>query len=592
MFEREQEAVEEQIRSYCSASGIPLAEVKWLPIPFSGEWGMSTSFFAAAAAEARTGKAAGQPVPQRAQELAEGVKSALGVPPGFSRVEAVKGYLNLYFSAGEYARRVVDEAIAKGERFGAGRSHGEQVMVEFSHPNTHKAFHVGHLRGTILGEALCRILSFAGYDVVRANYPGDMGLHVIKWLWAYLKYHNGEEPEGDITNWMGQVYADATHRLEEEPSLEAEVRAVYARWDLRDPEIVTLWQRTREWSLEGFRQMYDALGVTFDVYYFNSGEEEIGKEIVEELVSGGIATDERPQGGAVVVKIDEKLGLSKEMYRTAVILRSDGTALYATEDLSLTLHKFRDYPDLARSIYVVDVRQSLHFTQVFKILEIARHEEAKKSLHVSYELVTLPGNVVMSSREGTVVLLEDLIREAISRAYAVVKEKNPALTEHQMQSVANAVGLGALKYPMVARENTRLVTFDWESALDFSGQAAPYVQYAHVRCNSILRKAAELTDPRTGTTFDYELHPAEVELIELLSRFPAEVQRAAAEYKPLIVANLAYEIARAFTTFYDQCPVIQAIGPVRRARLRLVDAARHSLANALRLLGIEAPEVM
>jgi arginyl-tRNA synthetase len=591
MFEREQQELEEQIRSYCAAKELPLAEVKWLPIPFSGEWGISTSFFAAAAAEARSAQAPGKPVPQRAQELAEAVKSGLGLPAGFSRVEAVKGYLNLYYSTSEYARRVVDEAVEKGDGFGAGDSKKQQVMVEFSHPNTHKAFHVGHLRGTILGEALCRILAFAGYDVVRANYPGDMGLHVIKWLWGYLKFHNGEEPETDITNWMGTVYADATHRLEDDPSLEAEVRAVYARWDRREPEIVDLWQRTRAWSLEGFRQMYDALEVSFDAYYFNSGEEESGKEIVEELVSRGIAIDERPQGGAVVVKIDERLGLSKEMYRTAVILRSDGTALYATEDLGLTLHKFRDYPRLARSIYVVDVRQSLHFTQVFKILEIAGYEEAGKSLHVSYELVTLPGNVVMSSREGTVVLLEDLIREATSRAYAVVKEKNPALTEEQMQSVAKAVGLGALKYPMVARENTRLVTFDWESALDFSGQAAPYIQYANVRCNSILRKAGEAGDSES-VAFGHDLHPAEIELIELISRFPAEVQRAAAEYKPLIVANLAYEIARAFTTFYDQCPVIQAETYTRQARLRLVSAARHSMVNALRLLAIEAPEVM
>jgi arginyl-tRNA synthetase len=591
MFEREQQAIEEQIRSYCSANDLPLADVKWLPIPFSGEWGMSTSFFAAAAAEARSERAPGKPVPQRAQELAEAVKSALGLPAGFGRVEAVKGYLNLYFSTSEYARRVVDEAVERGEHFGVGDSKGQQVMVEFSHPNTHKAFHVGHLRGTILGEALCRILAFAGYEVVRANYPGDMGLHVIKWLWGYLKYHNGEEPETDITNWMGKVYADATHRLDEDPSLEAEVRAVYSRWDRRDPEIVDLWKRTREWSLEGFRQMYSALDVSFDAYYFNSGEEESGKEVVEELVSRGIAIDERPQGGAVIVKIDEQLGLSKEMYRTAVILRSDGTALYATEDLGLALHKFHDYPRMTRSIYVVDVRQSLHFTQVFKILEIAGFEEAGKSMHVSYELVTLPGNVVMSSREGTVVLLEDLIREAISRAYAVVREKNPSLTDEQMQSVAKAVGLGALKYPMVARENTRLVTFDWDSALDFSGQAAPYIQYAHVRCNSILRKAGD-AGKGGAAAFSHDMHPAEIELIELMSRFPAEVQRAAAEYKPLIVANLAYEIARAFTTFYDQCPVIQAEPPVRQSRLKLVSAVRHSLANALRLLAIEAPEVM
>jgi arginyl-tRNA synthetase len=598
MFETEQGALETHIREYCSANAIPLGEVRWLPIPFAGEWGVSTSFFAAAAAEAKMGKGPGGPVPKRAQEIADAVRSALGASEGFSRVEALNGYLNLYFSTAEYARRVVDEAVEKGVDFGAGGAKGQQLMVEFSHPNTHKAFHVGHLRGTILGDALCRILEFAGHEVIRANYPGDMGLHVIRWLWAYLKYHNGEEPEADITNWMGKVYADAIRRLEENPEFEAEVRAVYARWDRRDPEIVALWQRTRQWSLDGFNQMYEALDIRFDVYYFNSQEEEVGKEIVEELISSGIAIDERAQGGAVLVKIDEILGLRKEMYRTAVILRSDGTALYATEDLALTLHKFRDHPGLARSIYVVDVRQSLHFTQVFKILEIARFEEAKKSLHVSYELVTLPGNVVMSSREGTVVLLEDLIREAILRAYGVVKEKNPALTEEQMQSVAKAVGLGALKYPMLARENTRLVTFDWESALDFSGQAAPYVQYAQVRCNSILRKAgvdggeADSKQADKGVFFAYELHTAEVELIELISRFPVEVQRAAAEYKPLIIANLAYELAKAFTSFYDQCPVIQADPPLRDSRLRLVTAARNTMVNALRLLGIEAPEVM
>ena len=269
------------------------------------------------------------------------------------------------------------------------------------------------------------MLAFSGYEVVHADYPGDMGLHVIKWLWAYLKYHAGEEPEIDITQWMGKVYADAARRLEENPDLEAEVRAVYARWDKRDPEIVALWQKKREWSLEGFRQMYAALDIHFDKYYFNSEEEEPGKEIVEELVRNGIATDERQQGGAVLVKIDEVLGLTKEQYRTTVILRSDGTALYATEDLALMLHKFRDYPDLARSVYVVDVRQSLHFTQIFKIMEIAGYEQARKCVHVAYELVTLPGNVVVSSREGTVVLLEDLLREAIDGQKKKPKRKTP-----------------------------------------------------------------------------------------------------------------------------------------------------------------------
>ncbi len=594
MFNDIQQRIEGKIKAICAAKDIALAELAWKPIPFAGEWGISTSFFQTAADEARAGRGAGKPVPLRAQELAESVKVQMGSVEGVSRVEAVKGYLNVYFETAAYARRVVDSVLASGADFGRGAAKGQSLMVEFSHPNTHKAFHVGHLRGTILGEALCRILEFAGYEVVRANYPGDMGLHVIRWLWGYLKYHNGEQPETDITNWMGKVYAEATKRLEENSELEAEVRAIYARWDRRDPEIVNLWERTRQWSLEGFLQMYDVLDIRFDKYYFNSEEEQPGKRIVEELVKQGIATDERPQGGAVVVKIDELLGLKKEQYRTAVILRSDETALYATEDLALVQHKFRDYPHLAKSIYVVDVRQSLHFTQVFKILEIAGYEHADKCAHVSYELVTLPGNVVMSSREGTVVLLENLIREAIDRAREEARKKNPNLSEEQLESVAKAVGLGALKYPMLARENTKLVTFDWKSALDFNGQAAPYIQYAHVRCNSILRKAnAERSTLNVQrSTFDYALDPSEIELIETISRFPAEVQRAAEEYKPLIIATHGYEIAKAFASFYDKCPVIQAEEKIRAARLELVMAAKQAMANALYLLGIQAPDVM
>ncbi|MBE3038057.1 MAG: arginine--tRNA ligase [Chloroflexi bacterium] len=588
MFQTERQIIETKIKTFCAANGIPLAALEWKPIPFSGEWGFSTSFFGTAAAEARLGKKV--VVAQRAQEIAEQVKGQIDVP-GLSHVEAVKGYLNLYFDTQEYTRRVVDTVLEQKNRFGSGPATGQRVMIEFSQPNTHKAFHVGHLRGTILGDAICRILEFAGNEVVRANYPGDMGLHVIKWLWGYLKFHNGEEPATDITKWMGEVYAEAAHRVEENPDLEAELRSLYARWDQRDPEIVALWERTREWSLEGFRQMYAALDVRFDVYYFNSQEEKPGKEVVEELVRRGIATDERAQGGAVIVKIDEVLGLNKEQFRTAVVLRSDGTALYATEDLTLVLHKFRDYPDLAKSVYVVDVRQSLHFTQVFKILEIAGHAQAQKCSHVSYELVTLPGNVVVSSREGTVVLLEDLLREATTRARAEAHKKNPSLTEAQLESVAKAVGLGALKYPILARENTKMVTFDWQTALDFNGQAAPYIQYAHVRCNSILRKAGGLPDVGRST-FDYELNPAEIQLIDMISRFPGEVQRAAAEYKPLAIASIAYDIAKAFAGFYDACPVVQAEPQVRAARLRLVAATRQTLANSLALLGITAPEVM
>lgn len=587
MFESEQHKLAAQIHDYLADNDLPDLPITWSWIPFSGHWGISTSFFQAAAQEARQGKKVH--VPQRAQEIAEAVAAHLGVPEGFEKIEAVKGYLNVYFSSQAYARRVMDTILSAGAEYGSGAPKNEQVMVEFSQPNTHKAFHVGHLRSAILGDVLSRIMQAAGYDVVRANYPGDMGLHVIKWLWNYMSFHAGERPGQDITEWMGKLYAEANRRLEEKPELEAEVRALYARWDSGDPEVVKTWKETRQWSLDGFNSMYDKLGIRFDKYYFNSQMEKPGKAVVAELVEKGIAQDERPEG-PVIVKLDDLLGNTAEKYRVLVVLRSDGTALYATEDLALAKQKNADYPNMTRYLYVVDVRQSLHFTQVFKALELAGYQWAERLQHVAYELVNLPGNVVMASREGTVVLLEDLIREATRRALEVVEQKNPELSAEQKLRIAEAVGIGAIKYPIIARENTRLVTFDWEAALDFNGQAAPYIQYAYVRASSILRKQGG--GMPEAVTPQHELTEQEIQLVDLISRLPKEVQRAAEDFRPLAIANLAYDMARAFNDFYNQCPVLQAAPDVRAARLRLVAAARQALVNSLALMGITAPEAM
>lgn len=587
MFEQEQNFILQQIQTFCSQKDLPQPNLQWTWIPFAGQWGISTSFFQLAAAEAKLGKKVN--VPQRAQELATAIAEYLGQPAGFSKIEAVRGYLNLYFSTAEYTRRVVDLILQQGQHFGQGEPNGQRVMVEFSQPNTHKAFHVGHLRSAILGDVIARILEMAGYDVIRANYPGDIGLHVVKWLWNYMKFHQGERPDKDVTHWMGQIYAEASKRLEENPEFETEVRAVYARWDQRDPEIVRLWEETRQWSLDGFNEMYDLLDIRFDRYYFNSMVEHPGKQVVQELIDKNIARDERPEG-PVIVKLDELLGSKGEKYRVLVVLRSDNTALYATEDLALAIRKFNDYPEMTQSLYVVDVRQSLHFQQVFKTLELAGYPWAPRCQHIPYELVTLPGNVAMASREGTVVLLEDLIREATNRALEVVRLKNPDLPEAQHQAIAKAVALGAIRYPFVARENTKVVTFDWESALNFEGQAAPYIQYAYVRAGSILRKVGgELPASQEPA---YELSNAEVQLVDILTRLPAEVQRAAQEFRPLGLANLAYDLARAFNDFYNQCPVLQTEEPVRAMRLRLVAAARVAIGNCLRVLGIIAPEAM
>lgn len=587
MFEVEQKTIEKKIRAFCTEKGLPEPAFQWSWIPFSGHWGISTSFFQLAAQEARL---SGQKtdINQRAQQIAIELAAYLGQPEGFTRIEPVKGYLNLYFSTEEYARRVVDAVLDQGPDFGRSPRTGKRVMVEFSQPNTHKAFHVGHLRNVMVGDAVCNILDFSGDDVVRANYIGDIGLHVIKWLWNYMKYHQDEQPPAaNKTRWMGDLYAEAEHHFEESPQAEAEVRALFVRWDQRDPEVVALWEKTRQWSLDGFSEVYSLLGVRFDHIYFESEVEEPGKKLVDVLIQRGIARDERPDG-AVIIPLDEILG-TKEKFRVLVVLRSDGTSLYATKDIPLAIKKFEQY-SLDRSIYVIDVRQSLYLQQIYKTLELMGYPWAKDCYHLAYEIVNLPGNVTMSSRDGTVVLLEDLVREATRRALEIVKTKNPDLSPDMQSKIASAVALGAIKYPMISRDNTKIVTFDWEAALDFNGQAAPYIQYAFVRANSILRKLGK--EIPSSLTPAYELSPAEIELIDLISRLPKEIKRAAADYRPLYLANIAYEIASAFNDFYNQCPVLQAEEPVRSMRLRLVAAARQCIENVLGILGITAPQAM
>lgn len=591
MFLSEQSAAEQRIIDYFKKLNLPIDSVQWNWIPFSGQWGISTSFFQAAALEARQ-KGAGGNVGQRANEMAAEVAKEMFEPDGslligFEKVEAVKAYLNLFFSTSSYANRVVDTVLAEKEQFGRSPRNHQRVMVEFSQPNTHKAFHVGHLRNVILGNSVCNILDSAGYDVIRANYIGDIGLHVIKWLWNYLTYHKGEEPGEDRYRWMTDLYTEADRRYNDDPEAEPQVRALFARWDARDPELVKLWEQTRQWSLEGFDQIYKTLGVPFDHYYYESEVEESGKVYVEEMIKKGIARDERPDG-AVIVPLDELAG-TKEKYRVLVILRSDGTSLYSTKDLPLAVKKFEMF-HLDKSVYVIDVRQSLYMQQIYKTLELMGYDFAKKCYHLAYEIVNLPGNVTMSSRDGTVVLLEDLINEATSRALQIVKEKNPDLSPKDQETVARMVALGGIKYSMLSRDNTKIVTFDWETALTFEGQAAPYIQYAFVRANSILRKAGQQI-PAEGKG-DFELSPQEVQLIDLISRFSNEVTRAAAEYKPMMVANYAFSLAQAFNDFYNVCPVLTAETPVRDFRLRLTAAARQAISNSLSLLGIDCPEVM
>ena len=585
MFDKEKALVEEKILDILTKNGIAASALIWSWIPFSGHWGLATSFFKIASENAQY--KSDLPVPKRAEEITDLIQKNLALPKEFEKIEAVKGYLNLYFNSGVYSRKIVQMVFEDGDHFGEGSAE-QTIMVEYSQPNTHKAFHVGHLRNMVLGNSVCRILEHAGNRVIKANYIGDIGLHVIKWLWNYMNYHQAEvPPENGKTHWMGNIYSEAIRRLEENPDLEIQVRDLFKLWDDGDPDITSLWQKTRAWSLEAFADIYKLLGIEFDKVYFESEVEHSGKEIVQQLIDRGIAKDERPDG-AVVVDIDEILGVENQ-YRVAVILRSDGTSLYSTKDLSLAIKKFQEF-NLDQSVYVIDVRQSLYMKQIFKIIDLLKYPWAEKCYHLAYEIVNLPGNVTIASREGTVVLLEDLIAEAEKRANAVVEIKNPELDSDLKIMVARKIALGALKYSLLSRDNTKVITFDWDTAMDVNGQAAPYIQYAYVRANSILKKVHFSIPP--DEDFGYTLSEQEIELINMFSQFPQEVERAAKDMRPLLIANFAYEIAKTFSSFYNMCPVLNAEPGIRNFRLRLVAAARQVIAISLGLLGIDVPDVM
>jgi arginyl-tRNA synthetase len=585
MFEKEKKILDSKIKKILEERNLPNTDLKWSSIPFSGHWGLSTSFFNLHAEEAKIKE--GINIRESAAGTASYVEARIGEIPGFYNFESINGYLNCYFDPTHYSERILNQILTEKDNYGSGDS-TQTVMVEFSQPNTHKAFHVGHLRNMVLGDAVCRMLEFAGNDVIRANYIGDIGLHVIKWLWNYMKFHPGETPpEEGITRWMGDLYAESIRHLEENAELDAEVRDLFRRWDEKEPAIVELWERTRQWSLDAFTEVYELLDIRFDKVYLESEVEDSGKQIVEQLIKAGIAKDERPEG-AVIVDLDEVLG-TENKHRVLVILRSDGTSLYSTKDLSLAIKKFEEYP-LDQSVYVIDVRQSLYMQQIFKTLELLGYEWAKSCYHLAYEIVNLPGNVTIASREGTVVLLEDLIAEAEKRARSIVEEKNPELEENAKGEIARKVALGALKYSLLSRDNTKVITFDWESAMDVNGQAAPYIQYAFVRANSILRKV-HFSIPENVES-GYTLSEAEIELIDTLSRFPQEVEKSAKEMRPLLIANYAYDLAKAFSNFYNQCPVLTAEAQIRDFRLALTAASKQVIQNSLSLLGIQIPEVM
>jgi arginyl-tRNA synthetase len=718
---READAARAAINAALAERGLtPRGPIDIRPVPFAGTWGVATPIAHQLAGELAmadleaSGKLeglskkeakqlAGAATREMAQSLATEIAEKVGASNSFAKVEAANGFINIYFDANAIAGQLVSTVLSEGVDYGKGEPRLERVLVEHSQPNTHKSFHVGHLRNSCLGIAVSNILEGAGYSLSRATYIGDIGMHVVKCLWCYQTFHKGEEPRDPQQKgrWLGQIYTESNQRLNirkevidflsllikedkafvaaidrllkylvragadgediayllgrviqnnpldpeqlrdpsviirfwpilgdhlrdvverpeliaepvgdepeptttpeerletwqelasqiewfvQEPQWRDEVRQLFQRWEAKDPTFVALWEETREWSLADFRRIFAELGADFDIWFFESEVEEKGREIVRELLRKGIA--EVGEGGVTVVKIDEQLGLMDETYRTMPVLRSDGTTLYSTKDLELTRLKFEDL-HIDRAIWVVDVRQSLYFQQIFKILELWGFEQAKDAHHLGYEMVVLPEGVI-SSRKGNAPAYDDVRDLVLARAAEIIAEKNAEMPVEARATVAKQVGIGSLKYAMLARDNNKTVTFDLDEALSFDGHSAPYIQYAHARACRILEYAKE----RSAAVQFNSLEPEELSLLQLIAQLPEDVQRAAEQFKPLLIANYVYDVAKAFSDFYHACPVLHSEEPVRSARLALVDATRQTLANGLALLGIEAPAVM
>jgi arginyl-tRNA synthetase len=553
----------------------------------------------------RLAKALRSAPPKLAAELAAKL-DAEHRGPLIAEATAAGPYLNLKLHPHE-AARILLSPWARGER-PSYPSTDVKIMVEYSQPNTHKAFHVGHLRNVCLGDSIVQLLRATGHEVVAANYLGDVGTHVAKCLWGLEALVDEPPPAEGRGEWLGEIYARAAMQLEDwetagnagDADAAAKYAAARARMseilkgiETRDPIYHQQWLRTRQWSLDEFDQIYAWAGVHFDRVFYESEVDEPGLALVDEFLAKGVFVESR---GAVGIENPEMPHMPFFMLR-----KSDGTGLYATKDLALARMKFEEF-GIDRSIYVVDARQSDHFKQVFSTLKKMGFAQAELCEHVGYEMVELPDGA-MSSRKGNVILFRAL-REQLAAAldrkfFAELRAEWPA---EEIETAIHQVSLGAIKYGMLARDNNQKIVFDMDKWTDVQGgDGGPTLQYVCARTNSLLRKAEErgmildeaLLRGEVATAPGTLAEPAERALMQALIGLPSVVAHAAAALRPTGVCGQLYVIAKAYNRFQQECNVIhQSDRDVVQARLLLVLATREALRWGLSLLGIPAPARM
>ena len=505
--------------------------------------------------------------------------------PEISGFNAVQGFLNLSLS-NVYWLETLQEVVAN-DSFGALPKTGRRIMVEFSSPNTNKPLHLGHIRNNLLGAGVSELLKAAGNEVIKATLVNDRGVHICKSMYAWEKLFNGATPQstgkkGD--HLVGDCYVAYAKLEKEHPEVIDDVHDMLVKWEEGDKHVRELWQMMNGWVFDGFEQTYKALGISFDRTYYEHDTYLLGKELVQKGLDMGVLV--RDPDGSVWCDLTAD-GLDRKL-----LLRSDGTSVYMTQDLGTAERRFAEYK-LDSHIYVVGNEQDYHFKVLKLVLAKLGFDWADQIYHLSYGMVELPEGK-MKSREGTVVDADDLIEKMYQEAKATSEAsgKLEGIPEEEKERLYHMIGLGALKYFILKVDPKKTMLFDPKESIDFNGNTGPFIQYTHARICSILRKAAEAgIDP--AVAFDAVLSPKEVRLVKLIASYPQKVAEAAEALSPAVLANFSYDLAKEFNQYYHDTPVLkEPDAGLLRMRLSLISTLARTLRSAMGILGIELPERM
>ena len=508
--------------------------------------------------------------------IAESLKESFQTDDVVCEVSAVNGYLNFKINKTGFVKGTLDKIFKEKDGYGSAEiGAGKTICIDYSSINIAKPFHIGHLSTTVLGGALYRIFNYLGYKVVGINHLGDYGTQFGKLISAYKRWGDKETVEKGGIRALNELYVRFHKEAEENPEYDDEARAYFKKIETGDKECLALFKWFKELTLKDVQKIYDMLDIRFDSYAGESFYSDKMQPIVDELKEKGLLTESR---GAQVVDLEE-YGMPP-----CIILKSDGSSLYATRDMAAANYRKNTY-DFDKCLYVVAYQQNLHFKQFFKVLELMGKDWAKNLVHVAYGMVSLEEGT-MSTRKGNVVFLEDVIKRCIEKAYTIIDEKNPDL--ENKQEVADKVGVGAVIFGALYNNKIKDIVFSYDKVLTFDGETSVYVQYTCARANSVLQKGG------LPTAYEVpELTLEEIDLVKALSTFPETVASAGEKYEPSFIARFAVDVAQKFNKFYFDCKILAAEDEkTRNFRLALTGATLQTLKNAFGLLGIGIPDKM